>query len=168
MQNQQILAHIDNEIRGHTHDGNLSQRVNFKDLFEYTDVINVATSATIATTGNTDTYFLAPRTSTLLAAYFSAVDALTASDTNYITWTVTNLGQAGAGSAALLASDNLNTTKATGGAAIAANTKKTLVVSATVNDIQVVEGDRIRIRAAATGTLANTVTFPNYLLVFAN
>ena len=47
--------------------------------------------ATIATTGNSDVYVTAPVAGTLNAAWFGGVDALTASDTNYITFTITNL-----------------------------------------------------------------------------
>lgn len=36
----------------------------------------------------------------------------------------------------------------------------------TAANLDVVQGDRLRIRAAATGTLANTVTFPAYMLRF--
>lgn len=156
---------INTLIQTHVHDGNFAQRVNFTDLFGYTESPNVP-STTIATTGNADAYFLAPRTLTIFQIDFSGVDVLAASDVNYITWTVVNLGQAGAGSAALLAATNANTTKATGGSAIAANTKRTLTLSSTVTSLQVVQGDRIRIRAAVTGTLANAVTFPNYLIQF--
>ena len=123
-----------------------------------------AASATIATTGNTDAYIIVAETGVVSSIDFSAVDALATSDTNYITWTVTNLGQAGAGSTAILAATDANTTKATGGSAIAANTKRSLTLSGTAANLVVTAGDRLRIRAAATGTLANTETFPNYLI----
>jgi len=161
----EIKNFIDQQIKDHIHDGNFSQRISFFDIFGYVEPLNVI-STTIATTGNTDTYFIAPRSMTVIQIDFSATDALATSDTNYITWTVTNLGQAGAGSAALLAATDANTTKATGGSAIAANTKRTLTLSTTPTNLNVVVGDRIRIRAAATGTLANTVTFPVYLFQF--
>ena len=156
---------IDQATKDHIHDGNFGQRINFFDIFGYTEPVFVQ-SATIATTGNTDTYFIAPRTMTLTEAYVSGTDALATSNTNYITFTITNLGQAGAGTNALLLASDLNTTKTTGGAALAANTKRTLTVSTTPTAVQVVQGDRILIRAAATGTLANTVTFPVYQLIF--
>ena len=165
MSPQEIKDFIFEQIKTHIHDGNFSQRINFFDIFGYTEPLFIQ-SATVATTGNTDTYFIAPRAMTLVEAYFSGVEVLATSDTNYITWTVTNLGQVGTGTAALLKSDNLNTTKATGGAAIAANTKRTLIVSTTPVDVTVNQGDRIRIRAAVTNTLANTVTFPVYQLIF--
>ena len=123
--------------------------------------------ATITTTGNSDAYILAPFSGVLSAAIFSGVDALTASDTNYITFTLTNLGQAGAGTTAMLAASDANTTKSTGGTALAANTRRNLSLNGTAANLAVARGDRIRIRAAATGTLANTVTFPVYSLIWA-
>lgn len=125
-----------------------------------------AVPATIATTGNTDAYIVVPETGTVSSIDFSGVDALAANDTNYITFSVTNLGQSGAGSTAILAATDANTTKATGGTAISANTKRSLTLNGTAANLDVVQGDRLRIRAAATGTLANTVTFPTYMLRF--
>lgn len=123
-------------------------------------------SATIATTGNTDLFVIAPVNGLLSEALFSGVDALAANDTNYLTFSITNLGQAGAGSAALLAATDANTTKATGGTALAANAKRALTLHGTDGNLRVQAGDRLRLRAAATGTLANTVTFATYLLTF--
>lgn len=119
--------------------------------------------ATIATTGNSDDYFIVPESGVLDSIDFSAVDALAASDTNYITWTLTNLGQAGAGTTVMLAATAANTTKVTGGTALAANTRRQLTLSGTAANLVVTKGDRLFLRAAATGTLGNTVTFPNYL-----
>jgi len=99
-------------------------------------------------------------------AGFSGVDALTANDTNYITFGITNLGQAGSGTAAMLAATDANTTKATGGTGLAANTLRTLTLNGTAANLVVAAGDRIRIRATVSGTLANTVTFPVYRLTF--
>ncbi len=128
----------------------------------------MATSATIATTGNTDTYITASQAGVLTSVEFAGVDALATSDTNYITWTITNLGQAGAGTTVMLATSpaGINTTKATGGTAIAANTRYLFTLSGTAANLVVASGDRLLIRAAATGTLANTVTFPTYLARF--
>lgn len=125
----------------------------------------MAVSATIATTGNTDAYALAIESGTLTGVDFSGVEALAANDTNYITWTITNLGQAGAGTTAMLLA-TLNNTKSTGGTALAAGTKRSFSLTATGADLVVAAGDRLRIRAAASGTLANTVTFPAYILRF--
>jgi hypothetical protein len=104
--------------------------------------------ATIATTGNSDVFVIAPAAGVLTSAVFSGVDALAASDTNYITFSVTN------------------TTKTTGGTALTANAARTLSINGTAANLVVAAGDRLRIRAAATGTLANTVTFPVYRLNF--
>ena len=59
-----------------------------------------------------------------------------------------------------------NTTKATGGTALTANAARTLTLNGTAANLVVAAGDRLRIRAAATGTLANTVTFPVYRVNF--
>lgn len=122
--------------------------------------------ATIATTGTTSIYVIAPETGSLLNIDFSGVDALAANDTNYITFAITNLGQAGAGSTAMLAATAVNTTKATGGSALSLNTKRTLTNNGTLVNMDVTVGDRLKIDAVATGTLANTVTFPVYCLRF--
>jgi len=123
--------------------------------------------ATIATTGNSDAYIVVPFTGVLSAAFVSGVDALTANDTNYLTFSITNLGQAGSDTTALLAATDANTTKATGGTGLAANSRRNLTLTSTTASLSVTRGDRLRIRAAATGTLANTVTFPVYTLVWA-
>lgn len=122
--------------------------------------------ATIATTATTDEYVMAPMAGTLQDVSVSALVALATNDTNYITFTVTNLGQAGAGTTVMLSTSDLNSTKATGGQAIVLNGKTSLQVNATPASVLVAKGDRIRIRATATGTLANTVTKPVYLLTF--
>lgn len=160
------MDELETKIIEHRHDGNEYTQVNAFDLFgEVTSEIP-ATPATIATTGNTDWYVIAPYTGSLNAVDFSAVDALAAHDDNYITFTITNLGQDGTGSTVMLGAVDTNTTKATGGTALAANTRRELTLSVAINASLVDEGDRLLIRAAATGTLANTVTFPIYLLKF--
>jgi len=158
--------YIDNQIRRHIHDGNFSQRINVFDLFgAIPSSINTET-LTVATTGNTDTYIIAPITGIIKLVDFSGTTTLATSDTNYVTFSITNLGQAGAGSTAILSATDTNTTKTTGGSAITANTKRTLLLSSVLNANNVVEGDRLLIRAAATGTLANTVTFGTYIIRF--
>ena len=165
---QNKIAVLENELFTHDHNGNQYRPVYTKNLFGTIPSRIHLHTATIATTGNTDGYIIAPITGNLLSVDFSATDALAASDTNYITFTITNLGQGGAGTTAILAATDANTTKATGGTAITADDKwaSGLTLNATPNNTQVVEGDRLRIRAAATGTLANTVTFPAYCLRF--
>jgi hypothetical protein len=122
--------------------------------------------ATIATTGNSDVYVIADAAGVLTSARFSGTDALAASDTNYITFSLTNLGNTGSGSAAMLAATDANTTKTTGGTALTANALRNLTLNGTAANLVVAAGDRIRARAAVTGTLANTVTFPVYNLIY--
>jgi hypothetical protein len=166
MPNEETKQYIDQQIREHKHDGLMSESVNAIDLFGDVKSEIIATPATIATTGNTDWYIIAPFSGSLDSADFSGVDALAANDTNYITFSITNLGRDGSGSTAMLAATDVNTTKATGGSALAANTVRELTLSTSINAGLVKAGDRLRVRAAATGTLANTVTFPVYLLRF--
>lgn len=117
------------------------------------------TSVTIATAaGNTDVAIIAPITGNVSAAIFSGTDTLATSDTNFVTWTITNRGLAGSGSVNILGSTTTNSTRATGGSAITAETARTLTLTSTAADLAVVQGDRLRVRYAVTGTLANTVT----------
>src|SRR3990167_8056135 len=109
---------IRDELFNHDHDGGFYSPVYTQKLIgEIPSRINVL-SSTIATTGNTDIYVICSISGNLISVDFSGVDALAASDTNYITFSITNLGQAGAGTTALLAATDTNTTKATGGTAL--------------------------------------------------
>lgn len=120
---------------------------------------------TIATTGNSDLTVVVPFAGVLTAVYFIGEDALATNDTNYVTWTITNKGGAGAGSTAMLAATDPNTTKATGGSAIAALDTRALTIHGTAANLVVAAGDALLIRAAATGTLANVVDRTAYTLV---
>jgi len=126
--------------------------------------VNLTTIATSA--GNNYLYVTVPQTGTLAEADFVGVDALATSDTNYITFTITNLTQAGAGTTVMLAATAANTTKATGGTAIVANGRRALTLTGTGADLAVAKGDRLRINAAVTGTLANAVAAPTFALRF--
>jgi hypothetical protein len=125
-----------------------------------------AVTATQATTGAVSIDIFAPASGSVSGITFNGVDALAASDTNYITWTVTNRGQAGAGTTVVLDTNAVNTTKVTGGTAISANTNRTIALSGTAANLVVVAGDILRITSTATGTLANTVTLPKYFVTF--
>lgn len=125
------------------------------------------TSVTIATAaGATDAVILAPITGNVSAVLFSGSDTLATSDTNYVTWTVTNRGLNGAGSTGVLGSQTTNSTRTTGGSAITAETLRTLVLTSTAADLAVVQGDRLRVRYTVTGTLANTVTGSVTAIIF--
>lgn len=113
--------------------------------------------ATIATTGNGDEYIVAPFDGKLIGVSFGGVDALAAHDSNYLTFSATNINNS---NAPMLLATDVNTTKATGGSALGANTTRNLSLHLTEANLQVSRGQRIRFRAATTGTLANAVTFP--------
>jgi hypothetical protein len=133
----------------------------------FTGYVETTSSATIATAaGDTDVFLIADAAGVLTAVRFSGSNNLTASDSNYITWAITNLGTGGGGSTAMLAATDANTTKSTGGTGLTANALRTLTLNATPANLVVAAGDRLRIRATVTGTLANTVTFPVYNLTF--
>lgn len=120
---------------------------------------NVASApVTIATTGTTSAYVIVPVAGKILGVDFSSIAALAASDTNYITFAITNLGQAGAGSTAALAATAPNTTKVTGGSALVAKGRRALTLNATPANLVVAQGDVLQIDFVATGTLAGTVT----------
>lgn len=127
----------------------------------------VATSA-----GDTDGYVIAPCTGTLESVFFSCIDALAAHADNHVTFGITNLGQDGSGSTAMLhATKNTTDTDVTGYSAIGANTVKSLYLSVVETDGQfanreVVAGDRLLVRITAAGTLANTLTVPVFCLRF--
>jgi hypothetical protein len=122
-------------------------------------------SPTIGTAaGNYDTYCLSPEDGNLQSIEFSGVDALAGNDTNYITWTVTNLGRDGVGVVQMLAVDPANTTKLTGGKTMDAHDIIELLLSSDLRLLAVRAGDKLRIRATVTGTLANSITVPLYLV----
>lgn len=116
---------------------------------------------TVPTTGAVSGYAIVGKSGTVAAggAYMSGVDALAQHGSNYVTVSITNLGQAGAGTTAILGAVDGNTTKTTTGQAIVANGKLTLVLHGTAANLAVTEGDRLKFTITATGTLANTVTF---------
>lgn len=160
------LDKIDDFSKSHNHNGENSAQINVLDLFGEIPSNAHTDAQTIATTGNTDWFIIAGIGGTLVEIDFSGGTALTANDTNYITFSITNLGRDGAGTTALLAATDANTTKATGGSGITLDAVRELVVSTTQNAGKVSKGDRLRIRAAATGTLANTVANSVFTLRF--
>ena len=121
---------------------------------------STAGTTSIATTSTTDEYIIAAKTGKVTAIKLNSLGGLAAHDSNYITPTAVNLGAAGSGTTALLAVSDANTTKATGGSALTALTPRSWTLSSTTADLNVTEGDVIRLRATATGTLAGAVTRP--------
>lgn len=123
-----------------------------------------AGTTSIATTSTTDEYIIAAKTGKVTAAKINSLSGLAAHDTNYLTFAITNLGAAGSGTTALLAATDANTTKATGGSAMTANTLRSLTLTSTAADLQVTEGDVLRLRATSAATLAGAVTRPMWEL----
>lgn len=119
---------------------------------------------TITTTGNSDLLWIATRNVKVEGIKVVGVTTLAADDTNFVTWTVTNLAQAGAGAVALLSTADTNTSKLTGGSALTTLVPRSLILTSTDASLKIAEGDVIRIRTAATGTLANTVINFNVML----
>jgi hypothetical protein len=99
---------------------------------------------------------LAPVTGTIATVRFTAKDALATSDTNYITLALRNRTQ----SKDVLATTpaGTNTTKATGGAAIAAYTPLVLNANTDGTHNACNRNDVLSFSATVTGTLANSVT----------
>ena len=118
----------------------------------------------IATTGNTDLLVVVPFTGVITAAYVTVEDALATDDTNYIIFSITNK-TTGAGSTAILAATDANTTKATGGSALAAYTRRALTLNGTAANLVVTQFHTLLIRAAATGTLAGAVDRAGFMLL---
>lgn len=131
--------------------------------------MNVPFLASIATTSTTDAYCQADRSGTVTGVYVGSLLGLATSDTNYITWTVTNLGAAGSGTTEMLATSpaGINTTKATGGTAMPASGRNALTLSTTAANVAVTEGDTIRVRATVTGTLGGAITVPRATIIIA-
>jgi hypothetical protein len=114
-------------------------------------------SIAVATTGSQEILVTAPCAGTLAGVTFCAAQALAANNTNYLTFTLVNKGQAGTGTTQLLAASPANTTQATGGAAIAAYTPYPMTLAAPAN-LTVNKGDVLALTIAATGTLANSLS----------
>lgn len=117
-----------------------------------------STAVSIATTGNTDSYIVAPEAGRLANAIFTSAVTLAANDTNSFAWTITNLGLAAGGTAVMLLAGATNSTLLTGGTGITAFASRTLSLTATEADLLVVKGDILRVRYAVTGTLGGANT----------
>lgn len=112
-------------------------------------------AGTITTTTGTEVLINCPVAGTINAIAFVAKDALATSNTNYIAFGVINK-QAGAGTGVVVDNTNAaNSTKTTGGAAIAAYAHFFMTLGAATT---VAAGDILALSATVTGTLANQVT----------
>ena len=109
---------------------------------------------TVATTGATTAIIIAEKNGTLGGFRCAFTTSLAANDTNYISWAVQNQSTSTA-----LAADNTggrNTTKATGGTAVTANTPYGLTIAG--SGLAINAGDVITVTATVTGTLGATLS----------
>lgn len=130
----------------------------FREVFVHTTI------ATITTTGAVSAYVPAPCTGKLVSGKVSFTESQAANDTNYSTYGLSNLSNS---ATAMLAASNANTTKATGGAALVANTPRSLTPHGTAANLLVTQGDRLQFTSTASGTLTGTLTNGLITLVFA-
>ena len=115
---------------------------------------------TLPTSGSISAEFVVGKSGRVDAVYFRSRTALTQHATHYWTFSITNLGQAGAGTTAILGAVDGNTTKTTTGQAVVANGRFVAVLNATLANLNVTEGDTLQITVTcSTGSIANTGTF---------
>lgn len=134
-----------------------------------THVIESNSLTAIATQTTTTVYVTAPETSRLSGVSFAGTTGHGSSSTNYITFQVTNLGQDGLGTSTLLhgSSTTKPTVFATGGlGTLGTDTTYPLTLVTTVGSLSVSKNDRLKLSAAVTGTLTNTITNPSWTLTF--
>ena len=120
--------------------------------------VSGAVLPTVATTGTTEQIVVVPFAGTITAARVAFKDALAQHATNYLTFAIVNKGQAGAGTTAVLAATDANTTKTTTGTAISAYTARSLALNATAGNKVVAAGDVLALQFISAATLANTLT----------
>lgn len=113
--------------------------------------------------GTTEVLFQIGVAGTLSVARVTFKDALTAHDTNFVTFALKNKTQA---SADMLSTAAANTSKVTGGAAVAAYGSRSLTLNGTPANLVVAAGDVLAFQVTGAGTLANTLTEGNVRLVF--
>lgn len=93
-------------------------------------------------------------------------DTLATSNTNYLTFALTNRSGNASGTTAMLVATDAVTTKVTGGSAWTAKVARTLSLSSTLLDLAVGAGDVLEFTATVSGTLANVVDRPYLRLQF--
>jgi hypothetical protein len=116
--------------------------------------------------GTTEVLLIAPGAGTLSVARVAFKDALVQHATNIVTFALVNKGAAGAGSTAMLAATDANTTKTSTGTAITAYGSRALTLHGTAGNLVVAAGDVLALQITGGGTLANTLTEGCVKLVF--
>lgn len=110
-----------------------------------------------ATTSPVKIVGVIPKNATITGINVLVGTTITANDTNYWTFAVTNVGAAGAGTTAILAASDANTTKATGGTGITALDTTALTLNGTAANLAVNAGDAITFTATKAASAANLV-----------
>ena len=118
-------------------------------------VMNLGTIS--ATTSPLKIVGVFPKNATITAVNLIVNTAITANDTNYWTFALTNKGTAGTGTTVLLAATDANTTKATGGFSMVAYDTTAATVTTTATDLNVSQGDVIVLTATKAASAANLV-----------
>jgi hypothetical protein len=108
--------------------------------------------------GATAITLVMPAAGTLAGIYYVSKDALVQHATNIVTYSAITKGQAGAGTTALLAATDANTTKTTTGTAIAAYTRRAMTLHGTAANLVIAAFDVVEFIVTGGGTLANTLT----------
>ena len=116
--------------------------------------------------GTVDVYIMAPEDGMLHSVEFSVSDDLAASDTIYLGFFLTNLGQNGLYYVEMLSSSPENTTRITGGSPLVANSRRVLKLTPVEELLKVTAGDRLRFRLGSTGNIAKSLRAPVVLLRF--
>jgi hypothetical protein len=121
-------------------------------------VVAVAVSSLADLSATTAFNVVVPQgANTLKAARVSVKTAITANDTNYWTFALTNKGAAGDGSTAMLAASDANTTKSTGGSGITAYVARALTIHGTAGNLAVTPGHVLEFSATKAASGANLV-----------
>lgn len=110
-----------------------------------------------ATTSPLKIVAVVPRNGTITGVDLVVNTEITANDTNYWTFALTNKSTDGSGSTVLLAATDANTTKATGGIGLAAYDTTALTLTSTTANLNVSAGDVIVLTATKASSAANLV-----------
>ncbi len=119
--------------------------------------INMNLGTISATTSPLRIIGVVPKNATITGINVLVATTITANDTNYWTFAITNKAGNGSGSTALLASSDSNTTKATGGIGITAFDTTALSLTSTSADLNVSAGDCLVLTATKSASASNLV-----------
>lgn len=139
-----------------TFSGNLTLSGSGLKLTNYSDVINANLGTISATTSVDKIIGIVPRNGTITAIKLAVNTTVSAHDTNFWTFAVTNR-TSGAGTTVLLTASDANTTKATGGSALTAYTARSMTLTGTTADLNVSAGDLITLTATKDASASNLV-----------